>query len=162
VSVTADALRNLLGRRAATVAIATARFGDRVHGMTITAFTEVSLDPPLVLVCADKSSNTHPVIAAGGVFAVNLLAADQAELSNRFASKQDEERRFEGITWETAATGAPILPGTLGALDCRVVAAHEAGDHVIYVGRIEAIRLAEDREPLLYLRGSYGVFRPPG
>lgn len=162
MSATPDALRNLLGRRAATVAIATARAGDRVHGMTVTAYTEVSLDPPLVLVCADKSSHTHPVIAAGGVFAVNLLAADQAELSNRFASKQDEERRFEGIAWETEATGAPILPGTLGALDCRVVAAYEGGDHVIYVGRVEAVRVAEDREPLLYLRGSYGVFRSPG
>jgi len=162
VFATPDALRNLLGRRAATVAIATARAGDRVHGMTVTAYTEVSLDPPLVLVCADKSSHTHPVIAAGGVFAVNLLAADQAELSNRFASKQDEERRFEGIAWETEATGAPILPGTLGALDCRVVAAYEGGDHVIYVRRVEAVRVAEDREPLLYLRGSYGVFRSPG
>ena len=159
---TPDALRNLLGRRAATVAIATARAGDRVHGMTVTAYTEVSLDPPLVLVCADKSSHTHPVIAAGGVFAVNLLAADQAELSNRFASKQDEERRFEGIAWETEATGAPILPGTLGALDCRVVAAYEGGDHVIYVGRVEAVRVAEDREPQLYLRGSDGEFRSPG
>jgi 3-hydroxy-9,10-secoandrosta-1,3,5(10)-triene-9,17-dione monooxygenase reductase component len=162
VPVSSDSLRNVLGRRAATVAIATARVGERVHGMTVTAFTEVSLDPPLVLVCADKSSDTHPVIAEGGVFALNLLASDQAVLSNRFASKEDEERRFEGIVWETEATGAPILPGTLGALDCRVVAAHEAGDHVIYIGRIEAIRVADDREPLLYHRGSYGVFRPPG
>jgi len=162
VPVSSDSLRNVLGRRAATVAIATARVGERVHGMTVTAFTEVSLDPPLVLVCADKSSDTHPVIAEGGVFALNLLASDQAVLSNRFASKKDEERRFEGIVWETEATGAPILPGTLGALDCRVVAAHEAGDHVIYIGRIEALRVADDREPLLYHRGSYGVFRPPG
>jgi len=161
VEVSPDSLRNVLGRRAATVAIATARVGERVHGMTVTAFTEVSLDPPLVLVCADKSSDTHPVIAEGGVFALNLLASHQAVLSNRFASKKDEERRFEGIVWETEVTGAPILPDTLGALDCRVVAAHEAGDHVIYIGRIEAIRVADDREPLLYHRGSYGVFRAP-
>ena len=160
--VSPESLRNLLGRRSASVAVATARVGDRVHGMTVTAFTEVSLDPPLVLVCADKSSDTHPVIAAGGVFALNLLASDQAVLSNRFASKRDEERRFEGIAWETEVTGAPILPGTLGALDCRVVAAHEGGDHVIYVGQIEAVRLAEDREALLYARGAYGVFRSPG
>ncbi len=160
--LSAEVLRIVLGRRAATVAIATARVGERIHGMTVTAYTEVSLDPPLVLVCADKSSDTHPVIAGGGVFALNLLASDQALLSNRFASKKDEERRFEGIAWETEATGAPILPGTLAALDCRVVAAHDAGDHVIYVGKIEAIRVAEDREPLLYHRGSYGVFRSPG
>ena len=160
MSVTPDALKRLLGRRAASVAIVTARAGERVHGMTVTAFTEVSLEPPLVLVCADRSSNTHPVIEKGGVFAVNLLAQDQAALSNRFASKKDEERRFEGIAWESAATGAPILPGTLGALDCRVVAAHDGGDHVIYVGRIEAIRCAPGREPLLYQSGAYGAFTP--
>jgi flavin reductase (DIM6/NTAB) family NADH-FMN oxidoreductase RutF len=160
LAVTADALKQLLGRRAASVAIVTARAGERIHGMTVTAFTEVSLEPPLVLVCADKTSNTHPVIAAGGVFALNLLSAGQAELSNRFASKRDEERRFEGIAWETAATGAPLLPDTLGALDCRVVATHEAGDHVIYVGRVEALRLSPEREPLLYQRGIYGAFRP--
>ena len=156
--VTPDAIRQLLGCRAASVAIVTARAGERVHGMTVTAFTEVSLEPPLVLVCADRTSNTHPVIEKGGVFALNLLAGDQAALSNRFASKKDEERRFEGVAWETEATGAPILPGTLGALDCRVVAAHDGGDHVIYVGRVEAIRCQPEREPLLYQRGAYGAF----
>ena len=160
MAVATDALKQLLGRRAAAVAIVTARDGERIHGMTVTAYTEVSLDPPLVLVCADQTSNTHPVISAGGVFALNLLSDGQAELSNRFASKQDEDRRFEGITWETAATGAPILPGVLGALDCRVVAAHEAGDHVIYVGRVEAVRHHPEREPLLYHRATYGSFRP--
>ena len=96
MAVALDALRQLLGRRAAAVAIVTARAGERVHGMTVTAYTEVSLEPPLVLVCADQASNTHPVIAAGGVFALNLLSDGQAELSNRFASKKDEDRRFEG------------------------------------------------------------------
>ena len=160
MAVAPDALRQLLGRRAAAVAIVTARAGERIHGMTVTAYTEVSLEPPLVLVCADLASNTHPVIAAGRVFALNLLSDGQAELSNRFASKQDEERRFEGIAWETAATGAPILPDVLGALDCRVVAAHEGGDHVIYVGRVEALRVFPERAPLLYQRGAYGSFRP--
>lgn len=160
MAVAPDALKAVLGRRAAAVAIVTARDGERVHGMTVTAYTEVSLEPPLVLVCADRSSNTHPLIAAGGVFALNLLSEGQAELSNRFASKKDEARRFESLEWETAVTGAPILPGVLGALDCRVVAAHEAGDHVIYVGRVEAVRSFPEREPLLYQRGTYGAFRP--
>ena len=92
--VTTDALKQLSPSRHRP--IVTTRDGDRIHGMTVTAYTEVSLEPPLVLVCADQSSNTHPVIAAGGVFALNLLADAQAELSNRFASKQDEDRRFEG------------------------------------------------------------------
>lgn len=160
MAVAADALKQLLGRRAAAVAIVTARAGERVHGMTVTAWTEVSLEPPLVLVCADRASNTHPVIASGGVFALNLLSDGQAELSRRFAAKKDEDRRFEGIAWEAEATGAPILPGILGALDCRVVAAHEAGDHVIYVGRIDALRSFPEREPLLYQRGRYGSFEP--
>jgi 3-hydroxy-9,10-secoandrosta-1,3,5(10)-triene-9,17-dione monooxygenase reductase component len=159
VPVAPDALRELLGRRAAAVAIVTSRVGERVHGMTVTAFTEVSLEPPLVLVCADLASNTHPVIAAGGVFALNLLSDGQVELSKRFASKKDEDRRFEGLAWESAATGAPILPGVLGALDCRVVAAHETGDHVIYVGQVEALHFFPEREPLLYQRGTYGAFQ---
>jgi len=160
VPVTPEDLKQLLGRRAVTVAVVTSRAGERVHGMTVTAFTEVSLDPPLVLVCADKSSNTHPVISAGGVFALNLLAEGQAELSDRFAAKKDEDHRFEGMVWETAATGSPLLPGTLGALDCRVVAAHDGGDHVIYVGRVEALRISPGRAPLLYQRGGYGLFHP--
>ncbi len=104
-------LKRVLSRRASGVAIVTARAGDRIHGMTVSAFTEVSLDPPLVLVCADKSSNTHPLIAEGRVFAVNLLARDQEALSNRFASKVDEDRRFEGLAFDRGETGAPLLAG---------------------------------------------------
>ena len=150
----ADALKQVLSRWATGVTIVTARAGDRIHGMTVSAFSEVSLEPPLVLVCADKTSNTHPLIAEGGVFAVNVLASDQAELSNRFASKKDEHRRFVGLDIESGRTGAPLLAGTLAALDCTVVAAHDAGDHVIYVGRVEELRCS-DGEPLLYYARGY-------
>jgi flavin reductase (DIM6/NTAB) family NADH-FMN oxidoreductase RutF len=158
VTVSVEAFKKLCGRWTTGVTIVTARRGDTVHGMTVSAFTEVSLDPPLVLVCADKRSNTLPLIAQGGNFAVNVLARGQEALSNRFASKQDEWRRFEGLVWETAASGAPILAGTVGAFDCRVVAAHDAGDHVIYVGRVEWLRVDESRDPLLYQAGRYGGF----
>ena len=154
MTVAADEFKQCLARWATGVTIVTARAGDHIHGMTVSAFTEVSLDPPIVLVCADKASNTHPVIAEGGVFAVNVLAREQEALANRFASKKDEDRRFEGLEFETAATGAPILAGTLATLDCRVVSAHDAGDHVIYVGRVEALRRSEG-EPLLYFGGAY-------
>jgi flavin reductase (DIM6/NTAB) family NADH-FMN oxidoreductase RutF len=108
-------------------------------------------------VCADKKSNTLPMIQSGGVFAVNVLASDQHELSDRFASKKDEWRRFDGLETDVAVTGAPLLRGVVVNLDCRVVAAHESGDHVIYVGQIEAMRQF-DREPLLYFRGAYGDY----
>jgi flavin reductase (DIM6/NTAB) family NADH-FMN oxidoreductase RutF len=141
------------------VTVVTARASDHIHGMTVSAFTEVSLDPPLVLICADKTSLTHPVIAEGRVFAVNILARDQEDLSRRFASKEEEHRRFEGLAYQTGKTGAPLLEDTVAVLDCRVVAAHDVGDHVIYVGEVEELRLSEDREPLLYHGGRYGSFQ---
>jgi flavin reductase (DIM6/NTAB) family NADH-FMN oxidoreductase RutF len=159
VPVAAEDFKKALARWATGVTVVTARAGEKIHGMTVSAFTEVSLDPPLVLVCADKTSNAHEVIAEGRVFAVNILAREQEALSNRFASKRDEDRRFQGLDWDTALTWAPLLPGSVAALDCRVVAVHDAGDHVIYVGRVEALRLAEGRDPLLYHAGSYGGFR---
>jgi flavin reductase (DIM6/NTAB) family NADH-FMN oxidoreductase RutF len=107
-----------------------------------------------VLVCADKKSNTHALIARGRSFAANVLAAGQEALSDRFASKQDEWRRFEGLDCARAATGSPLIPGALVSFDCRVEAAHEAGDHVIYVGRVEAVVRGEG-SPLVYWRGTY-------
>ena len=159
--VTADEFRAALARWASGVAIVTAAAGDRVHGMTVSSFASVSLDPPLVLVCADKSSITLEVLEAGGVFAVNVLADDQQPLSDRFASKKDEHRRFEGVSWRRGATGAPLLDGTVAALDCRVVAAHDAGDHVIYVGQVEVAEV-HGGEPLLYHAGIYRVLSGAG
>jgi 3-hydroxy-9,10-secoandrosta-1,3,5(10)-triene-9,17-dione monooxygenase reductase component len=157
MTISAEDFKRALSRRATGVSVVTTRSGDRIHGMTVSAFTEVSLDPPLVLVCADKGSNTLPVIHAGGVFAVNVLARDQQALSSRFASKRDEEKRFEGLETDVGRTGAPLLRGVAVNIDCRVVAAHEHGDHVIYVGQVEEVR-SFDRDPLLYFRGSYGGF----
>ncbi len=157
MSISIDDYKKVLGSFATGVTIVTSRVGERVHGMTVSAFTEVSLDPPLVLVCADVTSNTQPLIAEGKVFAVNILARDQDDLSNRFASKKDEDKRFDGLDYETGETGAPMIAGAVASLDCRVVAVHDAGDHVIYIGEVQDLRVS-DRDPLLYLRGSYGSF----
>ncbi len=148
-----------LRRWASGVTIVTSRAGERPHGMTVSAFASVSLEPPLVLVCADKTSDTHGVIAKAGFFAANILAADQERLSRRFARKGNEARRFHGVAWTPAASGAPMLSGSLVSLDCRVVGAHDAGDHVIYVARVEAAQLGE-REPLLYFDGGYRALAP--
>lgn len=157
MTISAEDFKRALSRRASGVAVVTARNGERIHGMTVSAFTEVSLEPPLVLVCADKASNTLPVIRAGGVFAINVLARDQQELSNRFAVKKDEDKRFDGLEFDVGRTGAPLLRGVAVNIDCRVVAEHDAGDHVIYIGQVEEVR-SFDREPLLYFRGAYGSF----
>ena len=157
--IDAAQFRTALALRAGGVAIVTARAGDRVHGMTVTDFAGVSLDPPLLLVCADKTSNTLPVIESGGNFAVNLLAVGQEALSDRFASKQHEWTRFEGLACEASATGAPLIPGALVGLACRVVALHDAGDHVIVVGQVEETRSAE-ASPLVYWGGRYRELAP--
>ena len=124
-------------------------------------FSGASLSPPLVVVCCSKESVTTGLIAEGKCFAVNLLAADQQELSNRFASEKLEYVRFEGLDYETAQTGSPLIAGALVQLDCRLVASHDAGDHVIYIGQVEEARVHE-REPLVYWNGAYRQLAPEG
>jgi 3-hydroxy-9,10-secoandrosta-1,3,5(10)-triene-9,17-dione monooxygenase reductase component len=157
MTVSSDDFKRALGCWATGVTIVTARAGDRVHGMTVSAFTEVSLEPPLVLFCAEKSSNTLPLILEGGVFAVNVLARDQSALSNKFASKKDEWKRFEGLDYDSGPTGAPLLRGATATLDCEVATTHEHGDHVVIVGSVREVRSSE-RAPLLYFCGRYGGF----
>ena len=156
--VSGDEFVKALGLWATGVTIVTSCRGEEVHGMTVSDFAGVSKDPPLVLVCADKTSDTQSMIAESRVFAVNVLAQGQDALSNQFASEKDEHLRFQGVAYRTAATGAPILEGSVVGLDCRVVADHDAGDHIIYVGELEAIvEPPDDRPaaPLLYFAGAY-------
>jgi 3-hydroxy-9,10-secoandrosta-1,3,5(10)-triene-9,17-dione monooxygenase reductase component len=149
VPLSKEDLKNAFARWATGVTIVTARVGDRIHGMTVSAFNEVSLDPPLVLVCIDKSSSTQALIAEGKVFAVNILERGQADLSSRFASKETEGRRFVGLDYQTGVTGAPLLVGTVANLDCRLTTIHDAGDHFIFVGEVVDLQLF-DGEPLMF------------
>jgi flavin reductase (DIM6/NTAB) family NADH-FMN oxidoreductase RutF len=158
--VDADSFRQALASWASGVTVVTSRDGTRVHGMTVSAFSSVSLTPPLVLVCADKSSNTLALIDRSKVFSVSVLSQEQSQLSNLFASKKDEERRFDGLRCQDGATGCPLIPGALASLDCRVVQAIDAGDHVIYVGSVEAARTRE-ATPLVYFRSRYRGLAEP-
>ncbi|MEE3332598.1 MAG: flavin reductase family protein [Myxococcota bacterium] len=154
MAISGDEFRAGMALRAGGVAIVTAKAGDLQHGMTVTDYAGVSADPPLVLVCADKSSNTLGVIRDGGCFAINLLSTDQVDLSNKFASKKHEWERFDGLDCATAATGAPLIPDCVGSFDCSLEAEHDAGDHVIFVGRVQAVAMSQ-REPLVYVGGRY-------
>lgn len=149
-----DAFKEALRGWASGVTVVTSRSGDKVHGMTVSAFSSVSADPPLVLVCANRSSTTHGIIEEGGVFAVNILAAHQQDVSNVFASSKHEDSRLEKVSWSEGTTGAPLIDEALASLECRVTSAHREGSHTIYVGRVEGVR-ATDAEPLLYYKGSY-------
>jgi flavin reductase (DIM6/NTAB) family NADH-FMN oxidoreductase RutF len=157
LSVSQAELKNAYARWATGVTIVTARAGDRIHGMTVSAFTEVSLEPPLVLVCLDRTTNTQHVIAEGGSFAVNILARGQESLAKLFACDGAEDRRFSDLHCVTGATGAPLLAGSVASLDCRLEAAHEAGDHIIYVGEVVGLQLSDGEPLLFYNRGYCGL-----
>ncbi len=161
MAITADEFKAALSSWASGVTIITSRAGDKVHGMTVSDFSGASLAPPLALVCAAKSSNTTAMIEQGRCFGVNVLRAGQQALSNKFASKKDEWTRLEGVETFTAKTGAPLLADALVNLDCRLVAVHDAGDHLLCVGEIEESHV-RDGEPLLYFRASYGRFQKDG
>ena len=115
-----------------------------------------------MVVCADKKANTLEFALEGRNFAVNLLAAGQEPLSNKFASKKEEWTRFEGLDCGRAETGAPLIPGALVSLDCALQATHDEGDHILLIGRVEAV-VQGDGEPLLHYHSQYGRFVPePG
>jgi flavin reductase (DIM6/NTAB) family NADH-FMN oxidoreductase RutF len=159
MSITADEFRAAMGCWVSGVSIITSRAGDEIHGMTVSDFSGVSLDPTLVLVCAAKTSVTTGVIERGRCFGVNVLRAEQSALSNKFASKKDEFKRFEGVATFEDKTGAPLLNDALVNFDCRLVAMHDAGDHMLCVGEVESVRVDEG-EPLVFFKGGYGRFDP--
>lgn len=141
-----------------TVVTTVAADGTR-HGMTASSFSSVSLNPPLVSVCLDRRLRTHELISSSGVFGVNIMAKDQAEVARRFAGMvKDCADRFAGESWTTAETGAPLLDSALGWLDCRVVHAHPGGDHTIFVGEVVAGHAARRSAPLLFHSRQWGQF----
>lgn len=162
MGVSGDAFRDVMSRWATGVTVVTSRHGEEIHGMTVNSFSSLTLEPPLVLFCADQSAHTYELVAAGGIFAVNMLHEGQDELSNVFAGRYPErdEDRFAGVSYRQAVTGAPILQESLAYLDCRVVASHPQGTHTIFVGAVEAAELLQpDARPLLYFHRRYRQFR---
>jgi flavin reductase (DIM6/NTAB) family NADH-FMN oxidoreductase RutF len=147
------AFRRVCGRFATGVAIATLRAPDgSPHGITVNSFTSVSLRPPLILVCIDQQAASCPFFAAQDYFAINILRDTQQELSVRFA--QWPEGRFDGIKWRAGAGGAPVLEGSLAALECRKERILRAGDHQVIFG--EVLNCTEmSGSPLLYFGGAY-------
>jgi flavin reductase (DIM6/NTAB) family NADH-FMN oxidoreductase RutF len=145
--------RSVMGNFAAGVTVVTTTKNDgEPCGLTATAFTSVSLLPPLALVCVDKKSESYAYFETAGVFAVNFLSSAQQAISQRFAVSGGD--KFAGVGWRPGTLGAPILEGTIGHVECRITHAYDGGDHTIYVGEIEAAGTS-DGEPLVYFRGAY-------
>ena len=161
MAVDADTFKACLGRFASGVTVLTVDGPDGDHGMTASAFSSVSLDPPLVLVCVGNDKETHSRVQAAGSFAVNVLSDSQVSVSNRFAGwwPQGGSKWADLVIDRAPVSRAAWIGGSLANLDCTLHAVHEAGDHTIFVGRIEHARLIETPAaglaPLLYFNGSY-------
>ncbi len=149
--------RDTVGAFATGVTVITTRGEEHAYGMTANAFSSVSLDPPLVLVCAISRSDGSEHIRRNRVFAVNILGVDQEPLSRYFASKDRPRGRdaFAEVAHRVATSGSPILDGALAYLDCRLHAEHAAGDHDIFIGEVLELGTREQAEPLVFHGGQY-------
>lgn len=145
--------RSVLSRFASGVTVVTAVDSNgKDHGITVSAFCSLSLNPPLVLVCIDHATEMHRILSSSASFAVNVLAADQEELARKFSDPDND--RFDGTSFTRGANGTAILTSVAAHLQCAVLESFEGGDHTIFIGRVEAAE-ASDAQPLLYYRGGY-------
>lgn len=154
--ISSRAFRDVLRHFASGVTLVTARHGERVYGLTVSAFTSVSADPPLIAVVIDQRNAIHRILEAPeAAFAVNILGHDQRELSDRFAFLPDGERFAQG-KWVQAEQGPPVLGDALAWLACTVESIHSVGTHKLYVGRVrDAATPRAEVAPLVYWNRDY-------
>lgn len=121
-------------------------------GLTANAFTSLSLNPPLVLICVDKTVQCYPFFEESKLFAVNILGEGQEEISRRFATKGIE--KFAGVQWHRGAHGLALLDDAIGHMECRIVQSYDGGDHTIYLGEVLRAEASGER-PLIFFKGKY-------
>jgi len=148
--------REVLGHLPTGVTVVTAHHRSGPVAMSANSVTSVSLEPPLILFCPAKASSTWPKIHESGRFCVNVFAAHQGEISERFAARGVD--RFAGVAWHSRPAG-PALDDAVAWIECTIDAVHSAGDHWIVVGAVDRLEQREgDADPLVFFRGRYGSF----
>jgi flavin reductase (DIM6/NTAB) family NADH-FMN oxidoreductase RutF len=141
---------------ASGVTVVTTAHEGRLYGMTVASFASLSLHPPLVLVCIEKSVKTHDAILAAGKFGVSILGSDQADVSTKFASRRDD--KFTGVELVPGELDVPLIAGALTSIECRLHERLPGGDHSIVVGEVVDVHTREG-DPLLYFRSGYREMR---
>ena len=155
MSVDANQFKNALKLWASGVTVVTASSGaEGPKGMTVTAFSSVSVDPPQVLVCLNQSADTGALIQDQKTFAVNVLNADQQTVSNQFAGGSSQEERFANVAWQQGESGVPVLSEAIASLECTLVEQVKAGSHWIMIGEVQNV-ICRSGEPLLYFNSAY-------
>ena len=155
MSVSEQDFKNALKLWASGVTVVTSKsesFG--LKGMTATSFSSVSLDPPQILVCINKTADTGDAVLEGKTFAVNILKADQQDISNQFAGGASQEERFANVAWHEGEIGTPVIDDALASLECTVVDQVQAGTHWVIIGEVQAVS-CRDGEPLMYYNSGY-------
>lgn len=153
MSISSDEFKAALSRFASGVTVVTTKdAAGMLYGITVSAFCSVSLDPPLVLVSISKNTGSHHAFGESGAFVVNVLSESQQEISNHFASHNED--KFSGFIYDEGIDGLPILRGCLVNLECRLKHSYDGGDHTIFIGEIEK-SAAYEGGPLLYFHGAY-------
>jgi flavin reductase (DIM6/NTAB) family NADH-FMN oxidoreductase RutF len=148
-----DDFRAALSRFPSGITVVTSRgSAGELHGITVSAFCSVSLDPPLILVCIEKTTGSHEAIKETKIFAVNILAAGQDDLSERFSLPSSD--KFNGVPLRTGSSGVFLLADALVVLECRLKNVYDGGDHSIFVGEVEEVEI-RDGNPLVYFHGLY-------
>jgi len=157
IAMDAERYRSIMRHQAGAVSvIATGEPGVRA-GLTATAVSSLSDDPPAILVCVGRRTGTHDLIHDMRVFSINLLSSTQQAIADCFAGRTmlKGEDRFTGFSWSALTTGAPILNGALASLDCRLTEAHAFSTHTIFIGEVVDGTFNPEADPLLYFRGDY-------
>ena len=158
--VSATQLRQLMGNFATGCTVVTMA-ADPPHGLTANAFTSVSIDPPLILVCVDHETESYEILSEGDVerFCINILAREQRDLAEHFAGMDEiDDDPFKAHVSSDIDAGAPVFEENLAYLDCTTYESHEAGDHTIYLGEVvNGDALRADAEPLTFYQGGWGT-----
>jgi len=137
------------------VTVVTAMAGSKPYGITVSAFTSVSLDPPLVLISISKDSSVHQALLNSKGFAVNLLADNQSQVSDRFAGRDEVSNRFEGVGFVAGVTGSPIIKGARAVVECRIWKVYDGGDHSLLIGEVVRAEKLSSKLPLVFYEHQY-------
>ncbi|HYC57653.1 MAG TPA: flavin reductase family protein [Candidatus Binatia bacterium] len=156
VAIDSGAYRKIMGNFATGVTVVTTCNGGRLHGFTANSVTGLSLEPLLLLVCVDKKAHALSELRICQSFAVNVLAADQKDISNLFAKSAPPDDCLRGVSYRIGENGAPLIDGTIAHFECRLYDDLDGGDHVIFVGEVVGGAVTSpEAMPLLYFRGAY-------
>lgn len=143
------------------VTVVTTQTGDGPTGVTVSAFTSISLDPPLVLVSIARESTAQTTLLKSKEFAVNFLADDQKSVSDRFAGRHAVDDRFGGIVFTPGATGSLVIQGVRAVIECRTWRVYEGGDHSLLIGEVVNARRLNEKPPLVYYLQQYTTTERP-